>query len=348
MQEIKRAYLLLDEKNIKLKIPYKPDVIKNLKKLKNYQWDSENKYWIFNKKDEVLRFIKKTLKEHNIEFTEINQKDELIDLKKHLIYRKYSSKTVELYLYYNRQLLEYSKKSSENITLEDIQNYLYYLSSVLKSSPSTLNVALNSIKFYYGEIKRKKFIYEIKRAKKDKILPEVLTINEVKTIIDSIENIKHKCMIALTYSAGLRVSEVSNLKLKDIDFDRKMIHIVLSKGRKDRYTILSDNMHKIISEYLKIYQPTYWLFESWTQDRHISIRTIQKVFDKAKKKADIKKDVTVHSLRHSFATHLLENGIDIRYIQELLGHQNIKTTEIYTHVSSDRLKQIKSPFDYIY
>jgi site-specific recombinase XerD len=219
------------------------------------------------------------------------------------------------------------------------------LSSVLKLYSSTLNVALNAIKFYYGRVKRKKFIYFVDRPKKDKPLPEVLSLNEIKSIIESIKNMKHKCMIALAYSSSLRVSEVSKLKLKDIDFERKVIHIVYSKGRKDRYTILSRNVHTLLSSYIKEYQPHFWLFESWTSEKHISIRTIQKVFEKAKELSGIKKDISVHSLRHSFATHLLESGVDIRYIQALLGHSSIKTTEVYTHVANSKLEEILSPFD---
>ncbi|MCX7820611.1 MAG: site-specific integrase [Brevinematales bacterium] len=342
---MQKAEIFIHEKEIKLKIKYNLSVIKKLKTIGNYRWNIKEKCWIFNKKDEVLRFIKNILKEHNIEFTENYQYDNLIDLKNHLIYRKYSSRTKKLYLHYNSELLKYCRKTPENITSEDIQNYLYHLSSVLKCSSATINVALNSFKFYYGQVKRKKMIYEIKKPKKDEVLPEALTLNEVKKIVDSIKNIKHKCIIALTYSAGLRVSEVSKLKLKDIDFQRKIIYVILSKGRKDRYTTLSDNMHKIVSEYLKKYQPTYWLFESWTQDKHISIRTIQKIFKKATEKAGIKKKVSIHSLRYSFANHLLERGVDIECVRKLLGYQTIRKTEIYNHLSVNKINQIKNPFD---
>jgi site-specific recombinase XerD len=135
------------------------------------------------------------------------------------------------------------------------------------------------------------------------------------------------------------------MRLQDIDAERKNLNVRKAKGRKDRQTLLSKKMSDLLTDYLRQYQPAYWLFESWKGDRHISIRTIQKVFEEAKASSGIKKNVSIHSLRHSFATHLLENGTDIRYVQSLLGHTDIRTTEIYTHVSNRYLKTIKSPFD---
>jgi site-specific recombinase XerD len=147
------------------------------------------------------------------------------------------------------------------------------------------------------------------------------------------------------YSGGLRVGEVVRLKPEDIDTNRKLIHIRASKGRKDRYTLLSDLALQILREYRKNEKPRKWLFPSWNTEKHITERTVQKIFQNACKKAGIKKNVSVHSLRHSFATHLLESGIDLRYIQELLGHKSSKTTEIYTHVSTKNLSAIKNPLD---
>ena len=151
----------------------------------------------------------------------------------------------------------------------------------------------------------------------------------------------------LMYSGGLRVGEVIKLKPEDIDPNRKLIYIRVSKGRKDRYTLLSDVVLQTLREYWRKEKPKKWLFPSWNKERHITTRTVQKIFQNACRKAGIKKDVTVHSLRHSFATHLLESGIDLRYIQELLGHKSSKTTEIYTHVSRKNLSAIKNPLDSI-
>jgi site-specific recombinase XerD len=208
-----------------------------------------------------------------------------------------------------------------------------------------LNQAINALKFYYGSMLKKKFLYEIKRPRKDKKLPVVLSQEEVAKILSSIDNIKHKAILMLVYSAGLRVGEVVRLKPEDIDSTRMLIHIKGAKGRKDRYTLLSEIVLEILREYWRKYKPEKWLFEGARKDRYITTRTVDKIMEHACEKAGIKKDVSVHTLRHSFATHLLEGGTDLRYIQELLGHQSSKTTEIYTHVSTQSLGKIKSPLD---
>jgi len=192
---------------------------------------------------------------------------------------------------------------------------------------------------------KKKFVYEIKRPRKDKKLPIVLNQNEVSKILSSVSNIKHKTILMLVYSAGLRVSEVVKLKVEDVDTERKLIHVKGAKGRKDRYTILSDVALMALKQYLGRYKLQKWLFPGSKLEKRISTRTVQTIFKQAKEKADIKKDVSVHCLRHSFATHLLESGVDLRYIQELLGHKSSKTTEIYTHVSNKNLRAIRSPLD---
>ncbi len=194
---------------------------------------------------------------------------------------------------------------------------------------------------------KKNFVFAIKRPKKDRKLPAVLSREEISKLLSSIANVKHKAILMLTYSAGLRVSEVVKLKLEDIDTERKLIHIRGAKGRKDRYTILSDVAMNTLKLYIESYHPENWLFPSKEDNSYITVRTVQRIFEDACNKAEIKKDVTVHSLRHSFATHLLESGIDLRYIQELLGHKSSKTTEIYTHVSNRDLGKIQSPLDCI-
>ncbi len=173
----------------------------------------------------------------------------------------------------------------------------------------------------------------------------VLSQEEVAKILSSVDNVKHRAILMLVYSAGLRVGEVVKLKIEDIDSQRMLIHIKGAKGRKDRYTMLSETALKVLREYWEEYRPQKWLFEGAKEGRYLSTRTVQAIFEQAKEKAGIKKDVSVHSLRHSFATYLLEGGTDLLYIQELLGHASSKTTEIYTHVSSKTLSKIKSPLD---
>jgi len=217
--------------------------------------------------------------------------------------------------------------------------------STLESATSTLNQAINALKFYYGTVLKKKFIYEVKRPRKDKKLPIVLNKEEVTKIINSVNNLKHRAILMLVYSAGLRVGEVVRLKLEDIDNKRMLIHIKGAKGRKGRYTMLSETALDILRKYWKEYKPVKWLFEGARTGRYLSTRTVEKILEYACEKAGIRKDVSVHTLRHSFATHLLEGGTDLRYIQELLGHTSSKTTEIYTHVSTKSIGKIKSPLD---
>jgi site-specific recombinase XerD len=266
-------------------------------------------------------------------------------LERELVSRKYSSKTVKSYLHYNRELVKFTGKSSKEINESDIKDYLFYMVEKKDASASTLNIAVNALNFYYGKILKKNFVYEIKRPKKDKKLPVVLSQEEVTLILSSVSNIKHKAILMLVYSAGLRVGELVKLKVEDIDSDRKLIHVKGGKGRKDRYTILSDIALAVIKDYIREYAPDTWLFTGAKPTKHISTRTVQAIFESAVNSANIKKSVSVHCLRHCFATHLLESGVDLRYIQELLGHQNSKTTEIYTHVSNKNLSKIKSPLD---
>jgi len=267
------------------------------------------------------------------------------NLRKNLVVRKYSPKTIKSYIHYNKDFLGYVRKKPNEITNEDVKDYLFYLVEEKEVSASTLNTVINALKFYYGEVLKRGFVYELKRPKKDKKLPVVLNQEEISKILSSITNIKHRLILMLIYSAGLRVSEVVKLKPGDIDDERKLIHIKGGKGRKDRYTMLSEVAMEMIRRYLKEYGQSIWLFSSQDKEKHITTRTVEKIFSNACRKANIKKNATLHSLRHSFATHLLERGTDLRYIQELLGHKSSKTTEIYTHVSNKDIGKIKSPLD---
>ncbi|CAD7770458.1 Tyrosine recombinase XerA [Candidatus Methanoperedenaceae archaeon GB50] len=190
-------------------------------------------------------------------------------------------------------------------------------------------------------------VYKIGRPKKDKKLLVVLSQEEVLRILSSVTNLKHRLILMLIYSAGLRVGEVVKLRVEDIDVERGMIRIRGGKGRKDRYTLLSEVVLNTFKEYVDRYKPEKWLFPGQRKDRHITPRTLQKLFDNTRRKAGIRKEATVHSLRHSFATHPLESGVDLRYIQELPGHKSSKTTEIYTHVAMKdlNLRKIRSPLD---
>lgn len=176
----------------------------------------------------------------------------------------------------------------------------------------------------------------------------ILSKNEVYKLINSLDNIKHKAILSLAYSSGLRVSEVVKIKVNNIDSKRGLSHIKNGKGKKDRYTIISNKIIKQLRNYCKIYKIDDWLFPGQKKGKHLTTRSVQRIFKKACKKAKTSKNLSVHSLRHSFDTHLLEKGVDLRYIQELLGHKSSKTTEIYTHVSKNSLNQIENPYDDIF
>jgi integrase/recombinase XerD len=189
------------------------------------------------------------------------------------------------------------------------------------------------------------FVDKIHRPKRSKVLPNVLSKEEIKLILNAHSNIKHKMMLSLIYSCGLRCGELLALKPVHIDSKRNLVMLKNAKGKKDRITPLSPKILEMLREYFKVYQPTAYLFEGQKAGTSYDARSLQQVIKQAVQKAGISKPVTLHWLRHSYATHLLESGTDLRYIQELLGHNSSKTTEIYTHVSTKSLQQIKSPFD---
>lgn len=210
-------------------------------------------------------------------------------------------------------------------------------------APQTINIFLNAIKFFYREIlKCHPYYLDISYAKRTKRLPVVLSRNEISAILHALKNRKHKLLLALAYGAGLRVSEVVKLRVRDIDWDRNVIAVKKAKGDRDRMTLLPAKISMDLKRFVFGQEPHTFVFESMRGGR-LTERTAQKIFEKAAYLAGISKDATFHSLRHSFATHLLENGVDMRFIQELLGHRDIKTTQIYTRVASHAILNIKSP-----
>lgn len=269
--------------------------------------------------------------------------DPMLKLERELKIRGFSPKTVKSYLHYNRKFLLFTNKNPKIIHNEDIKRYLEYLADRQVSS-STLNLALNALKFYYTQVLRRRFFYDIRHAKKESRLPVVLSKEEVKLILDTIFNVKYKLLLGMMYSSGLRVSEVVRMRVKDLDFGNGFIIIRQGKGNKDRQTLLPQIIIPVLKKYVASKQGDNYVFESG-RGGGLTERSVQKMFYSALKKSGVKKDATCHSLRHSFATHLLEQGTDIRYIQELLGHKNLETTQIYTKVTSQNLKNIKSPLD---
>jgi len=264
--------------------------------------------------------------------------------KRELLLRNYSRRTVDSYLFCLNDYFSFlnSFKNAASIdSAEKVRQFLLIKQNKGQSG-QTLNVYLNAIKFFYREILKSVNKIDLKFSKTSKKLPEVLSRAEIEKILTSIENKKHKLLVALSYGAGLRVSEAINLKIKDINLEELTIHLREAKGKKDRLTVFPEKLKDEIGELVALKGADEFIFPSERGGR-LTERSAQKIFESALKKTHIKKPATFHSLRHSFATHLLENGVDVRYVQELLGHANIRTTQIYTKVTNPSLKNIKSP-----
>ena len=256
--------------------------------------------------------------------------------------RNYSPKTMKSYLgalsgYFTFKKIDFGRPDVANI-----QNYLLALHD-RHASPQTVNLYLHAIKLFYREIVKSNVPIDFQYAKRNQKLPAVLTRDEVARIFAAVDNIKHRMMLSLAYGAGLRVSEVVCLRVQDIHLAELTIHLKEAKGKKDRLTVFPEKLKTDIQNFMAGKSGDAVVFTSERGGR-LTERTAQKVFEKALKKSGIKKSATFHSLRHSFATHLLENGTDVRYVQELLGHANIRTTQMYTHVTNPAIRNIKSPF----
>ena len=256
--------------------------------------------------------------------------------------KKYSDSTVKNYVYSFESFINYYKdRQLFSINENDIRLYLQKLIKE-KRSNSYINMSINAIKFYYEMVLgMPNRFYSIERPRKESKLPKVLAKEEIIKMISQTKNLKHRCIISLLYSSGLRRNELLELKLEDINSKRMLIRVEQAKGNKDRYTVLNKSVLEDMRKYFKIYKPKTYLFESPIPGNKYSNSSVLQIVVKAAKKAGIKERVTPHILRHSFATHLLESGTDIRYIQLLLGHNSTKTTEIYTHVATNSFTEIK-------
>jgi integrase/recombinase XerD len=284
-----------------------------------------------------------TLQVYAISDTNMQALDKMV---KTLQLKAYSRNTIELY---KGELLILARLLGERpvheLTVAHIKSYLLWLIKNQSYSESKVHTTINALKFYFEQVLlRSKFFIEVPRPKKPFKLPSVHSANEVKSLIDSKQNIKHKTMLMVGYAAGLRVSEIVKLKLTDIDSERMVIYIRGAKGKKDRQVMLSKKLLDQLRIYYKLYKPKEYLFEGMFRGPYAE-RSLQKVFMDAKEATGNLKKGGIHSLRHSFATHLLEQGTDIRIIQELLGHNSLRTTQRYTHVSVRHISQMQSPLD---
>ena len=271
----------------------------------------------------------------------------LAHFKNYLKSQRYSPNTIKTYTEALGVFFQFhSNKAPEKPEIEDIIHFNtgYILRKNL--SASYQNQVINAIKlFYRNRFKRFMNLDNIQRPRREKRLPNVLSKLEIKAILEAPTNLKHRALLSLIYACGLRRSEVLNLTLKDVLSDRNLLFIRQSKGKKDRVVPISHKIIEMLRDYYKAFKPKTWLFEGQYTGEQYSERSLQLVLKQALQKAGNKKPVSLHWLRHSYATHLLESGTDLRYIQELLGHSSSRTTEIYTHVSTQNLQQIRSPFD---
>src|SRR3989344_5943150 len=253
----------------------------------------------------------------------------------------FSPRSIKSYSICDQKIYSHFQKPLNQISEDEFKSFLAKLANK-NYSPYTLNLYHATFKYIIRNIYKTPLDFRFPYAKRPKTLPVVLSRKEITILISSLNNSKHKTLIALAYGAGLRVREVINLKVRDIDLEELTIHLKQSKGAKDRITIMPVKIKTDIQNLITGKKAGDLVFES-ERGGKITTRTAQKVFSNALKKVGIKKPATFHSLRHSFATHLLENGVDVRYVQALLGHQNIRTTQLYTQVTNPKLKNIKSP-----
>jgi integrase/recombinase XerD len=357
---------------IKVWHPFNDQLFWKMKSIENAVWNKADFSWILPKNKDTLPLLFKTFRgiawidmselknetrKENLQAPKIQKmelpaiseesKTELVEFIKHLKSKRYSENTIKTYTDALSTFLRFFHfKPIEEIKNEDLIrfNNEYILGQGLSSSFQ--NQIVNAIKLFFSIRKGRKLDPElVHRPRREKLLPNVLSKEEVKAILEAPTNLKHRAMLSLIYACGLRRSELLNLTFKDIHTDRNLLIVKQSKGKKDRVVPISHKIINLLRDYYKAYRPKTWLFEGQIPSKKYSERSIQLVLNQAVLKVKINKPVTLHWLRHSYATHLLESGTDLRYIQELLGHSSSKTTEIYTHVSTRNLQQIRSPFD---
>lgn len=320
-------------------------LIAHIKTFEDARWSASRRCWHIPDTDENRLHFKIQLAQN---LTPNEEGIESIDnFRKYLLSKRYSTNTITVYCDALRSFLTfYQNKSVKDITNQDVIAYNndYILKN--KFSVSYQNQIVNAIKLFFRTVYEKSIqVEKIHRPKREKKLPNVLSKEEIKAILDAHSNIKHKMMLSMIYSCGLRCGELLALQPVHIDSKRNIVLLKNSKGKKDRIAPLSPKILEMLREYYRLYKPSTYLFEGQKAGNSYDSRSLQLVLKQALQKAGITKPVTLHWLRHSYATHLLESGTDLRYIQELLGHNSSKTTEIYTHVSTKSIQQIKSPFD---
>ncbi|HFC01187.1 MAG TPA: recombinase XerD [Phaeodactylibacter sp.] len=348
-------------KRIKVFVPYKMTNWRmQIKQMNTSFWHPQQKLWSVVNTSENMEMLKKIFAENYtvksfekaqpIKYRQLSQqaKDAILELEKVLTLKRYSHSTIksykgQLHIFFSK----FMDRDVKQITKEQIEAFILELIKKHKISERAQNLLINAIKAYYEHVLgMPREYYNINRPKKAEPLPNVLSEKEVWDIINSPKNLKHKAVLWTIYSAGLRISELTRLRIVDIHSDDGYIFVKASKGKKDRKTILSPSLLPILRNYYKKYRPSYWLFEGQTGGRY-SVSSIRSIFRAAVKKANANPWATVHTLRHSFATHCVFNNVNMKHIQSMLGHASPKTTEIYTKLIEINNKKVTSPLDYL-
>ncbi|MCW7461459.1 tyrosine-type recombinase/integrase [Leptospira limi] len=356
---IKLKYKSID-KRFHLYFPYSELYIKIAKSIPKAIYHPEDKSWSYP--NDVISIKRVLLDFSNFDIRYLaneipKQCGILEDFFRSARERNFSFFTTKTYYSHLYRLLLFTEKLPMNIVSRDIENYLDFQVKEKSLRSASIRSARQAFIFYFREVRKQMKNLKFPKMKTDTKLPEVLSAEETRAIFNALPNLKHKILLLISYSAGLRVGEVIHLQLKDIDLERNMIRITQGKGKKDRYTILANSLILELKEYLQVREYNLLLKYSFNEVKNITwlfpgagkkplhIRTAESIFNQAAAKAKITKKVTFHSLRHAFATHLLELGTDLRMIQTLLGHSSVRTTQIYTKVARSRLENIKSPLD---
>lgn len=348
------------ENKIAVRFPFNEERNKKMLQVPGAQWSKTLRCWLIpdnNDNREKCGFMPSYTKiiAEDIGGNEssISIMEKLKDVYQKIKLKGYSASTNKNYCIHLKEYFTVvsAKYLIDDITQPIIEKYLLWRLDKKNCSESDMNNHINAIKFYYEQVLGKeRMLFTLPRPKKPLQLPKVLSEAELERLFRALPNIKHKAILLTAFSCGLRISEAVNLKIEDIDSDRMQVFVERSKGKKDRYVMLSPLLLDILRAYLRLYKPfpKKYLFEGNSPGIPISVRTAQEIFIQASVKANINKHVSFHCLRHSFATHLLEKGVDIRYIKDLLGHFSIKTTERYLHVAREKLVFISSPLDYLF
>ncbi|WP_452222669.1 tyrosine-type recombinase/integrase [Lacinutrix chionoecetis] len=329
---------------------YNPNLIALLKqRFSSVKWSQSKKSWYLPDLIAVRSALNMAQPDAHLKLlhkVHINNKKALKAYYNQLQLKAYSRNTVRMYLAeFSHLLILIKDYPVDDLSQERLKDYFLYCVKILKMSERKMNGKINAVKFYFEKVKQQpQMFFDIPRPKKPVTLPKMLSKNEVKRLFNEVKNPKHLLILKLCYGMGLRVSEIVKLKLTHIDSERMQVLISGAKGKKDRYVNLPESVLGALREYYIAYRPEYWLFQGQYGGAY-STRSVQAIFKRAMKKAKIKKQIGVHGLRHSYATHLLESGADLRFIQQLLGHYSIKTTQIYTHVTKSAVSNIKSPLD---